>query len=96
MDHGCRCHGQRGLINVNISNHGRWLVADTERYTHTPAVALCVFKVSRGKLSIQYIGSIQRVSKNIWQYHNNDISNNYHNYHNAGNPVDCSALGRTK
>ena len=27
MDHGCGCHGQRGLINVNISNHGRWLVA---------------------------------------------------------------------
>ena len=72
MDHGCRCHGQRGLINVNISNHGWWLGADTERYT--PAVALCVFKVSRGKLSIQYIGSIQRVSKNIWQYHNNDIT----------------------
>ena len=70
MDHQCRCQGQLGLINVNSSNRESWL-ADTERYT--PAVALCVFKVSRGKVSIQYIGSIQRVSKNIWQYHNNDI-----------------------
>ena len=72
MDHGCRCHGQRGLINVNISNHGWWLGADTERYT--PAVALCCvcLKFREENFLFSILAQYRGCRKICGKYHNNE------------------------